>query len=41
MKRSCETFGPARVYHENAEFWGHLSEPVFAIAGGSIAVATV
>jgi len=32
MKRSCEAFGLTRMFHENAEFWGSLSEPVFAIA---------
>jgi len=41
MKRSCEIFGLARMFHGNAEFWGNLSEPVFAIARRSIAIATV
>jgi len=30
-----------RMFHGNAEFWGNFSEPVFAIARGSIAIATV
>jgi len=29
------------MFHKNAEFWGNLSEPVFAIARRSIAIATV
>jgi len=29
------------MFHENAEFWGNLSEPVFAIARRSIAIDTV
>ena len=41
IKRSCEIFGLARMFHKNAEFWGNLSEPVFAIACRSIAIATV
>jgi len=24
------------MFHENSEFWGNLSEPVFAIARGSV-----
>jgi len=41
MKRSYEIFGPARMFHGNAEFWGNISEPVSAIARRSIAIATL
>ena len=40
----CSSVGTpvlARMFHGNAEFWGNLSEPVFTIARGSIAIATV
>jgi len=33
--------GLTRMFHENAEFWGNLSEPVFTIVRRSIAIALV